>query len=113
MRADSSSIEGVRIVKVLDAVEIDIANAEEFKRSLLEAIDDAPRVVLDLGAVEFFDSAGMGALLSIQKRARERGGEVVLAGLRRAVMDLFRMVGFDVMFVCLPDTARGVARLRS
>ena len=45
-------------------------------RDLLAAA--RPRIVLDLSGVRTIDSAGMGEIVSCTKRARERGGDVVL-----------------------------------
>ncbi len=111
MNIEREDVASVVVVRVGDPVEIDVGNADEFKHDVLAEIGDAVRVVLDLSRVSFFDSAGMGALLSVQKRMAERGGAVVLAGLSRAVSDIFRMVGFDVVFVCVPDVERGIRRL--
>lgn len=106
-------IEGVTVVRLDESLEIDLANAVDFKASALDAMGESERVALDLSGVEFFDSAGMGALFSLQKRAAEQRGSIVLVGLQRPVMEMFRMVGFDVVFVCVPDVAKAVARLKS
>lgn len=42
-------------------------------------------VVLDLGAVEFMDSSGLGVLIAMLKRVSERGGDLVLARLPKKV----------------------------
>lgn len=112
MKTLTEVLEGVTVVRVDETLEVDMGNAADFKASTLEAIGDATRVALELSRVEFFDSAGMGALFSLQKRIAERGGTIVLVGLNRSVMGMFRMVGFDVVFVCVPDVAKAVARLK-
>ncbi len=48
-------------------------------------------VVVDLSAVEFLDSAGLGALLALLRKAGERGGDVRLAGLQKAVRLVFEI----------------------
>lgn len=111
MKIDREDFADVAVIRVDESVEIDVGNADVFKNGVIAAIGDALRVVLDLSRVGFFDSAGMGALLSIQKRVAESGGSVVLAGLSRSVSDIFRMVGFDVVFVCVPDVQRAIRRL--
>lgn len=52
--------EGIRVFG-----EIDIAVADEFAQSLVDAFQTASgTVVVDLSAIEFFDSSGVGALLT-------------------------------------------------
>lgn len=104
---------GVRVLTVAEPGEIDLDRLDDFRAGVLEAIGDASRVVLDCTLVEFFDSAGMGALLSIQKEIVEkRRGALAIAGLSRSILEMFRMVGFDSIFVIRPDVATAVAAVR-
>ncbi len=113
MRVERQEVDGVTVVSVANPVEVDIGNAEEFKTKAIEAIGAARHVVLDAALVEFFDSAGMAALLSIQKSVAARQGTLVLASLNRPVLEIFRMIGFDVVFVTFPDVPQAVAALKA
>lgn len=112
MKIERRSVEGVLVIEVAEPVEVDIGNADAFKASALAALGAERDVVLDVSLVEFFDSAGMGALLALQKRVAERGGRIALAGVNRAVQEVFRMVGFDVIFPTYPDAAAAAASFR-
>jgi anti-anti-sigma factor len=112
VRVDRQDIEGVTVISVAEPVEVDIGNADEFKTRALEALGTDSTFVLDVGRVGFFDSAGMAALLSLQKRAAQRRGKVVLACLNRPVEEVFRMVGFDVVFEVYRDVPKAVAALK-
>ncbi|HEX6852673.1 MAG TPA: STAS domain-containing protein [Candidatus Polarisedimenticolaceae bacterium] len=113
MRIDRRDEDGVAVVTVAEPGEIDLDRADAFRDTVLRAVGDAKRVVLDCTLVEFFDSAGMAALLSIQKEiVQRRRGAFALAGLHRSVLEVFRMVGFDVIFLFHPDAAAAVAAVR-
>jgi anti-sigma B factor antagonist len=112
MRLDRQELEGVTVISVAEPLEVDVGNADEFKAKALEAMGPARLVVLDAALVEFFDSAGMAALLSLQKRAAQRQGKMVLACLNRPVEEIFRMVGFDVVFQTYRDVPEAVAALK-
>ena len=112
MRLDRQETEGVTVISVAEPIEVDIGNAEEFKAKAIEAIGAARRVVLDASRVEFFDSAGMAALLSLQKRASQQQGKIVIAGLRRPVQEVFRMVGFDVVFETFREVQEAIAAIK-
>jgi stage II sporulation protein AA (anti-sigma F factor antagonist) len=53
--------------------EIDLSNADELRRRVLEAVpNDAKGLVVDLSAVTFLDSAGIALLLDIAERLSYR-----------------------------------------
>jgi phospholipid/cholesterol/gamma-HCH transport system permease protein len=51
-----------------------------------------PRVTLDLGAVEAFDSAGLGAVVAGLRSAAAAGVELKLKGLSQQMLDFFSLV---------------------
>jgi anti-sigma B factor antagonist len=111
LRIERQVSDGVTVVSIAEPTEIDAATADSFKEAVAAAIDDARKVVLDISAVEFFDSAGMGALLGIQKRVAQAEGRLVLTGQSPAVREVFQMVGFDLVFDVQPDVPLAVAAL--
>jgi anti-sigma B factor antagonist len=99
MKLGRQEIRGVPVVGLNRPTEIDIGNVEDFKSGFLEQLNGSERVVVfDASQIGFFDSAGMSALLSIQKHLQQHHGEIVLAALNRSVLEVFRMVGFDLVF---------------
>ena len=93
-------VDNVPVFGLAGHVEIDLGNFEEFKTTFRDLLKKSDRqVVLDVSNVDFFDSAGMGVLLSVQKILKQRDGQLVIAGLNRSVAEVFRMVGFDLVFV--------------
>ena len=55
-------------------------------------------LIIDLKNVDYIDSAGLGTLGAIHKRARENGGSVIIKGLHGFVKDLFELVQLDKVF---------------
>jgi len=53
---------------------------------LAEAEED---VILDLSRVEFVDSSGLGALVTLHKRLASRGHQLKVVGLRGQPLQLF------------------------
>jgi anti-sigma B factor antagonist len=65
--------------------ELDIAGAASVATVLTGVVTRQPKVIVDLADLEFIDSSGLAALAHARKRARDAGGEVVLAGPQRQV----------------------------
>jgi anti-anti-sigma factor len=57
--------------------------------------DGARKVVIDLQAVAFIDSASIGCLTDIHRLLRDRNGAVKLSGLQRRVETMLLLVGLD------------------
>ncbi len=97
MDLKTEEIGDARIVTVVEN-RIDAAVAIKFKDRMRELTVDGPkRVILDLSAVQFIDSSGLGAIVASMKQL---GGARVLelAGLSPTVEKVFRLTRMDTVF---------------
>ena len=79
----------------------------EFRAQVLEALEaavatGAPNVVLDLGAVVQVDASGLGVLILLQKRARERSLRVQLTSVSSALERMFDETQLRPLFDIVP-----------
>ncbi len=80
------------------APRLDAAGVLAFKDRFREAASGAKeRVILDLTAVNFLDSSGLGAIVAVRKLLAE-GVALELAGLTPAVERVFRLTRMDSVF---------------
>lgn len=79
----------VTVTGALSAANVD-AFREQFTR-WLEENEAVRQLVLDLAALEFLDSAGLGSLIALLKRLGERGGDVRIANLQKRVRVVFEI----------------------
>ncbi|RLA94064.1 MAG: anti-sigma factor antagonist [Deltaproteobacteria bacterium] len=93
----------VLVVKPLDK-RLDALIASEFKDRVLQCIDEekVKKVVLDLSKVEFVDSSGLGAIVSILKHVI-REGRLVLCSLQKAVDELMGLTRLYRIFETAKD----------
>ncbi|EPX79740.1 STAS domain-containing protein [Salipiger mucosus] len=97
--------DGLQVIRVEEA-RIDAAVAIQFKDRVRAAVaPGARRVVLDLGAVQFIDSSGLGAIVAAMKAMGE-GQRLDLAGLTPMVDRVFRLTRMDAIFV-IHDSVEG------
>lgn len=65
------------------------STASTLENTLRGLIADNKRLVLDLTAVEYIDSAGLGALVSVYMHARGANCDLEIANPKQRVRDLF------------------------
>jgi anti-sigma B factor antagonist len=89
---------GVAIVRPVGR--IDAHTALTFKDRLSEVIDFGnPWLVLDLSAVTFLDSTGLGSLVSSLKRAEAAGGDLRLAQVPQTVRMTLELTSLQARLV--------------
>lgn len=99
---------GVTVVAVEG--QLIVANRQELKQAIQEALDaGARRFVLDFSGTAYIDSSGLGALVSINKRVREVGGELRLAGLNEDLGSLFQLTKLDTLFAISESASEALA----
>ena len=88
---------------------IDAAGAIQFKERMREIIQEpSTRVVLDMAAVGFLDSSGLGAVVAVMK-ALGPVRRLELSGLTPTVEKVFRLTRMDTVFIIhktLPEGLR-------
>lgn len=111
MNITTEDIDGGVVAHVNEA-RLDAAIAIRFKDRLREVVTwHGPRILLNLSAVTFMDSSGLGAILAI-RRALPAGHHIELTGLTPNVDRVFRLTRMDMIFTIHGDTAAD-ARARS
>tara|TARA_R110002094_G_scaffold219300_1_gene191198 strand:+ start:105 stop:410 length:306 start_codon:yes stop_codon:yes gene_type:complete len=61
-----------------------------------------PEIVVDLCAVEYIDSAGLGVLLILREAAQEKGRTITLTGMTGSVKEVLDLACFDTLFTFKP-----------
>ncbi|MCZ7538510.1 MAG: anti-sigma factor antagonist [Anaerolineae bacterium] len=105
-------------IRVLDALTAVISPAGRLDSSTSLYLEHALEAQLasgrtwlyvDMAAVEYIASSGLKVLVTAWRRAREKGGDVVLSSLQPRLVEIFEMVGFDMLFQVFPDLDSALA----
>ena len=84
--------------------------AEAIREQLRAIVLSGQRFVLvDLSGVSEIDSRGLGAIISLVKVTRERGGEVRCCGARPFVAEVLALTRLDRILDFYPDQAAALA----
>ena len=87
-----------------------VGNRQEFKQAVLDEVElGARRILIDFTETGYVDSSGLGALVSLNKRVREVGGELRLAALNEDMRTLFELTRLDTLFRLYASRAEALA----
>jgi anti-sigma B factor antagonist len=84
---------------------LDAGHAASLKDVLKETIDTGTvRLVVDMAAVPFIDSAGLSALVFGLKHARRAGGDLALSGVPPQTLTVLSLTMLDKVFSIRPTS---------
>ncbi|MFC8596508.1 STAS domain-containing protein [Streptomyces atroolivaceus] len=96
------------------AGEIDVDSAPALRTRALELIrQGSPHLVLDLASVEFCDSSGLNAMISLLRFAKDRYGSLSLAAPQPHLTRLLDVTGVGALIPVLPTADEAVNGLHS
>lgn len=99
------------VVVVAVVGQLVVGNRQEFKQSVLDEVErGARRILVDFSETGYVDSSGLGALVSLNKRLREAGGELRLTALNEDMRTLFELTRLDTLFRLYASRAEALAQ---
>jgi len=99
-----------RVAIVTLPAEIDLSNAELVRQDLLSVVaQGATRVIADMTATAFCDSAGIAALVRVVQQATAHGSGLRLAASTPAVTRVLALTGVDRLIAVYPSVAAAMA----
>ncbi|MCX7557316.1 STAS domain-containing protein [Xanthomonadaceae bacterium JHOS43] len=83
---------------VLLGGEIDLSWSAQVRREVLNALERAPKVAIDLSQVGYIDSSGIAALVEGFQNARGRGQPFELSAISPSVLAVLKLARLDRVF---------------
>ena len=79
--------------------EIDVYTAPKLREKLISLVEAGSyQLIVDMEAVEFLDSAGLGVLVGGLKRVRAHDGWIDLVCTQNRILRIFRITGLNKVF---------------
>jgi anti-sigma B factor antagonist len=108
MTASTRQVGGVTVVDISGRIELGEESAA-LRDLVSELLNNGHKqILLNLGAVHYIDSSGLGTLVSSFTSARKQGGELKLLNLTDKVTDLMQMTKLYTVFDIKNDEAVAV-----
>lgn len=109
LRTEVSPVAGWTVVSVYG--ELDISTAPSLRETIVELVNGGDaHLVLDLEALDFLDSTGLGTIIGGLKRARAHGGDLRLVCTQDRVCRVFEITGLDAALPLHASLADAVDR---
>ncbi len=88
---------------------LDTTTTAAMVETCMQRMEQNPHLILDFSETVFLASAGMAAMIRIERVAREQGGELRISGCSRDVQHTLEMVRLDSMFALFPNVPTATA----
>jgi anti-sigma B factor antagonist len=85
-------------VKIIPVGDIDIITSKEFKEKISILIDEEKEILIDGEKLEYMDSTGLGALISLLKKTKTNNSKIYLTNLKPNIYKLFDITGLNNVF---------------
>ena len=93
-----------QVLVIVAGSTLDNNNAHEMVEAISAAYTEGRRyVIIDMSALEFISSAGVGSILGTIEMFREKGGDVVLCNVASAIMHVFDVLDLGEYLTFRPD----------
>ena len=95
-----SDNDGVTLVEFVDRNILDEANIQAINEEITSEIDksDTPKVLISFSNVDHLSSAALGALITINNKIKEKGGELHLANIDPQIYEVFVITRLNKLF---------------
>lgn len=71
------------------------------------------KIVVNLAAVDYIDSSGLGEFVSAYASVSKVGGEIKLASLQKRIYDLIQITKLNMLFASFPDENAAIKSFKS
>jgi anti-sigma B factor antagonist len=105
----------ILLITLDDPVAVNEGQAYGLRQALYGKVEtlEAPKVAIDLGAIDYISSSGIALLIGLKRRIEAREGRLVLFHLRGEVFELFGHMRLASLFAIVPDQEQAFNLLRS
>ena len=76
-----------------------VEDSATIREKLIDLLDEGiVNLTMDLSGLTYIDSSVLGVLISLHKRCIQKGGRMVITGLKGMVEELFKLTRLDLVF---------------
>ncbi len=92
-----------------EILQLDSLNSQEFSSSCIEQFTGTHPVIINLDGVNFIDSSGLGAILSVVRESHQRNIRICVCSASSSVKVLFKMVKLSQLIPIFDSKEEAIA----
>jgi anti-sigma B factor antagonist len=110
-RVEVNEVGDVTVVHFRDQKIIEDLGIQEMGQELFQLVEGENRkkLVLNFSSVDFLSSAALGKLITLDKKAKARGGSLKLCNIRPEIYEVFAITRLNRLFDICDDEADALA----
>lgn len=112
MTVSSITEQSGRVVVALTG-EIDMENAPQVRRALLDNMKQKRDILVDLSQVTYIDSSGIASLIEGLQAARKQKNDLALVSVSQRARRVLELARLDKVFTIHADLATALAAVKS
>jgi anti-sigma B factor antagonist len=104
-RLELEDVGDVTVVNFVDKKILDEQNIQIIGEQLFDLVDNQgkKKILLNFSNVEFLSSAALGKLITMNKKAQQAGGKLVMCNIAREILEVFEITKLDTLFKIFKD----------
>ncbi len=102
------TVKQVTVVSFSEPSIVDARSIEAIRAELIDLVEkqDKHRLIIDLSTVQYLSSSALGVLVPLHKMCVDRKGSLILCGLRKEILKIFKLTGLNKMLnICKSESA--------
>jgi len=105
-----SDVNGVKLLRL--AGTLNLPGVERIHPAFSEAVEESPRVVVDLSGVDVINTPGIGMILAAARDKKHSGGHFVVTGANAMVAQALRLCRLDMVLAIVPDVNEALEQVK-
>lgn len=106
----SQQIEDLFLIEIEG--EVDTYTSSKIKQDILKLVEKSSFIIISMEKVKFIDSTGLGILIGILKKVKEKEGEMVIVSPNSYINQIFEITGLYKVFKIVESIQQAVDHLK-
>jgi len=88
--------------------EVDTYTSSKIKQDILKIVDQSAKIIISMEKVKFIDSTGLGILIGILKKVKEKEGEMIIVSPNSYINQIFEITGLFKVFKIVENSQQAI-----
>jgi len=106
----TENIEDISLVEIEG--EVDTYTSSKIKQDILKIVENNSKLIISLEKVKFIDSTGLGILIGILKKVKEKEGEMVIVSPNSYINQIFEITGLFKVFKIVENVQQAIDHIK-